>query len=275
VNACSNSRQMRKLIDRHFSGRISPADERTLRIHLPTCPGCSRYYERHLLLAQLDPKAMSSQERIGRGLAIRSNKRPIGPIWIAVVGATAFAAFLALANVGLFERNTRAVFTARGPAADATARLAARIELFVYRIRAGRPPELATDSIARSDELAFAYRNRSEQRWLLVFGIDEHQNVYWYYPKWIDSSRTPVAVPLRRGGQKVELSEAIHHQLRGKVLRIYGVFSRTRLSVTDIERLARTAPGSKLPIPDAVQRITTLSVRSSVGDKDGLRGSRL
>ena len=60
VRSCAHQ----PLIDRHFAGRISTAAERTLREHLPACSACERYYARHLVLAELDPKAAGRQSRL-------------------------------------------------------------------------------------------------------------------------------------------------------------------------------------------------------------------
>ena len=61
---------VRDLVDAHFAGRIAPVRERRMREHLPGCASCSRYYEKHLVLASLDPRAPSAQERMAVGLGI-------------------------------------------------------------------------------------------------------------------------------------------------------------------------------------------------------------
>src|ERR1700677_1638964 len=67
MNACPE----RGCVDRHFSGTISVAEEHALRAHLLECDACRAYYARHRLLAQLDPVAMSSEQRLGRALGFR------------------------------------------------------------------------------------------------------------------------------------------------------------------------------------------------------------
>ncbi len=67
---------MHHLIARHFTRRIRPAEETELRQHLPTCKVCHAYYERHLMLARLDPSAPSAEERSGLGSAFRCRASP-------------------------------------------------------------------------------------------------------------------------------------------------------------------------------------------------------
>ena len=61
----------RCLVDRHFEGRILPAEERGLRKHLADCANCTKYYERRLLLARLEPEALKPKQRLARGLGFR------------------------------------------------------------------------------------------------------------------------------------------------------------------------------------------------------------
>jgi hypothetical protein len=69
-----NDRRLRKLLDLHFAGIISPDEERLFRPHLPTCADCRAYYRRHLVLAHHDPDALSSKERIAIGLGISGRR---------------------------------------------------------------------------------------------------------------------------------------------------------------------------------------------------------
>ena len=48
-------RRYRRLVDAHFRGRLSPPGEREMRGHLVTCGPCRAHYDRHLLLARVDP----------------------------------------------------------------------------------------------------------------------------------------------------------------------------------------------------------------------------
>jgi len=62
----------RQLIDVHFSGRLPPAGEREMRGHLVTCGVCRAYYQRHLLLAKVDPEgARPMRDRLARSARLR------------------------------------------------------------------------------------------------------------------------------------------------------------------------------------------------------------
>jgi MFS family permease len=71
--------RVRELVERHFAGTILPVEERSLRPHLPGCDPCRDYYERHLVLARLDPEALSAQERLARGLGLRARREEESP----------------------------------------------------------------------------------------------------------------------------------------------------------------------------------------------------
>jgi hypothetical protein len=149
--------------------------------------------------------------------------------------------------------------TARGTGAKD---LPAQTNLLVYRLRPQGRPELVGDEISARDELAFAYRNRAGLKRLLVFGVDEQKNIYWYHPSWTDAEQNPASVVIQAGEGIQELPEAVSHVLKGKTLRIYGVFSNRPWSVREVEALVRKHPGSPeaLPITDAKQESVLLKV---------------
>ncbi|AKQ70159.1 hypothetical protein A176_007071 [Myxococcus hansupus] len=62
------------LVDRHFSARITPPDERRMREHLQDCAHCRERYERQLLLARLDPSAPDARTRLARGLGLEARR---------------------------------------------------------------------------------------------------------------------------------------------------------------------------------------------------------
>ena len=64
----NNHRHERNLIDRHFEGAATPTTESAMRAHLDRCAGCRDYYDRCALLGQLDPRAVSAEERLAVGL---------------------------------------------------------------------------------------------------------------------------------------------------------------------------------------------------------------
>jgi hypothetical protein len=218
---------MTALVDRHFARRIRPPQERVLRQHLPGCTRCGKRYRRQLVLAQLDPRAPADEVRLAVGLGLRPVARP----WLVPAAAAALAAAVAIALVASRDRggDDAPAFAQRG--ADAT-------RLVAYRVAAGGRPEPVTRSIARGDELAFAYENAAAHRYLLVFGVDEHRHVYWFHPAWDDPLAAPAAVPIQQGARLVELPEAVAHSYDGGRLVIHGVFTDQPASVRDAERWA-------------------------------------
>ena len=63
--------EARSLMRAHFGLDISSGRERQLRLHLVECAECSAWYERHLLVASLDPKAPSAERRLAVGLGLK------------------------------------------------------------------------------------------------------------------------------------------------------------------------------------------------------------
>jgi hypothetical protein len=212
----------RRLIDRHFAGSIRPRDELRLREHLFGCESCRRYYERHQILAKLDPFALPGEERMALALGVRSSRRaPAQAAWLVAATLAACLAFLLLRPSDPAQQ-----FAARG--------IAAEPRVWVYRVPAqGKPVELGT-LMAPTDELAFAYDNPEQSGRLLIFGIDEHRHVYWYHPAWVDPQSAPAAVPI--GAGRRELPEAVAHELDGSELTLYAVFTNDAVTVRDVER---------------------------------------
>lgn len=250
---------MRGRIESHFARRLKPEAERAMRQHLPGCVSCKRYYERHLLLQRLDPKAGDSQARLGQALGLVPAPVPM----TARVGAV--AALAAVLVVGVFAARTHVLASPLGEQASGfTARgggvVTAPQPLRVYRIRQGETPEPVVGEVRASDELAFAYQNTGAKKWLLIYGVDEHGHVYWFHPSWSDPEDNPSAVPARPGEGLHELPEAISHSLDGQRLTLHGVLTDERLTVKEAESLMQgRAPSEPLPVPGAVT--SSLSVK--------------
>jgi hypothetical protein len=241
---------VRASVDAHFSGAITPATERAMRAHLSGCEGCRRYYERRLLLASLDSRAIGPEQRIAVGLGLRTRRRT-APLWSAAFAACALAAVLVV--VPLAGRPSE--FAARG------APRSARPDFFAYRIHpAGQLVEGST--MSPTDDLAFAYTNPSGFQRLLVYGVDEHRHIYWYYPAWSNPADDPHAVTLSTGPEVRELPDAIRQDLDGAQLTIVAVFLDDDTSVRRVERLVADLPaaGDALPIAGSYERRLTLQV---------------
>ncbi len=237
---------MRGHVDNHFARRLKPREEHSLREHLPGCGACKSIYERHLLLRRLDPKSSrGDQDRLGQGLGLVRPPLPVAP-------AAAALSVLAVLVLGVMATrpdpfaNTEG-FTARGGAATASSEA-----LRVYRVRPGLAAEAVGEAIRPGDELAFAYQNPRARKWLLIYGVDEHNHVYWFHPSWSDPDTNPLAVQAFEGMALHELPEAISHTFDGKRLVLHGVLSDERLSVKQAEALMQgRAPSDPLPLPGA------------------------
>lgn len=250
--------EMHSVIDDHFAGKITPAAERILREHLPTCAGCREHYRRHQLLSDLDPEGLDPQKRLARGLGL---DRQTGRRRLAWLAAPALAAAAAIALLVILQPTSHwqqgELVSRGGPAESSPARLE------IYRVRPGESPVRVQDEISVGDELAFAYENRAGKKRLLVFGVDEGGNVYWYHPAWRDPAQNPVAVAIEGGAGIRELPEAIAHSIRGKSLRIYAVFTDDPLAVESIEALIKRAgkPAEVLPLENVIQESILVKVR--------------
>jgi hypothetical protein len=257
-------------IDAHFARTISPNEEAKLRSHLPECSPCRGYYDRHLLLEELDPEGGDAKSRIAVGLGLRLGRTPI-PFGLAAVAAVALAAMVPLLGPALGSRwagrdtATRHEAAAESEyAARGSAGVTAAPHLLIYRLAPNRPSELVNGVISANDELAFAYTNAGNFERLLVFGVDEHRHVYWYHPAWSSEGQNPVAVPIAPGPQVHELGEAVSQPLDGRHLRITAIFTRDTLAVKEVERMLRDANTGDIDFtrarPVATQVEVTLEV---------------
>jgi hypothetical protein len=246
----------RSLIESHFAKRISPADERRMRSHLALCEACGRVYNAHLLFESITAGSTAAgsalaRERLAAGLGFRAgSQRAIGT-WVGAL-ACAAAALIAL-RVGSAKHD--AEFAVRGSAE----RQAPRVLVYALSpTRELRP----NDQIEASDKLAFAYSNPSGFRNLLVFGVDEHRHVYWYYPAWRNLGEHPRALAIESETAGRELPEAIRHDLDGQTLALHAVFLDEDMPVERIETLVAGAssPGEALPLPGARQQLIPLTV---------------
>jgi hypothetical protein len=244
--------------DRHFSGRLTPPEEHAARLHLPSCPECRQRYERNLLLARLRPGSLETYERLGRGLGLVSRWRPAslrGAAWVI----PALAALVLVVERDALRESLRqseapaniaaeATFTARGTTPGSS--------FSVHRLRkpapaaapgpSGAPESLEAlgRSVRAEDELVFSYVNVTPDRWLLIFGVDELSNVYWYHPAWSDARENPSALRADATGKPQTLPEAIAHPFKGRRLTLYSVLAPSPLTVRQVEdQLSRASTG--------------------------------
>ncbi len=231
----------RRLVDLHFEGRIQPDEERALREHLPGCEACRAYYERHMLLARLDPAGRPMEQRLARGLGLSAPRPDNGrKAWLlAGSGALAAAAAAVLFSLVLRAPDPDDGFSPRGGGTEAPA-----TEVRVYALPQGSEAKPVGDAISAHDELAFAYRSRSPYTRLMIFGVDEQNNVYWFHPAYTDPAKDPEAIPIQADGKLHELKEAVGHDYKGKSLRIVALLASQPLRVKHVEAaLQQGEPG--------------------------------
>jgi hypothetical protein len=242
---------LRAHIDRHFEGTLSPKDEHALFEHLPSCEGCREYYDRHLLLARLDPEALSGEARLARGLGIGLG-RPRSVRWLAFAPLVAAAAAILLFVHG---RTAAPDFKARGNVVEAPPS-----RVFVYDVPPDASPSLAVDSVGARDELAFAYENGANKSRLMVFGVDEHNHVYWFYPAYQRPDEDPVAIPIEADSRRHELPDAVRHHFDGSHLTIHALFLDAPVAVRQVEALLESHPTGPLPLPGVLESSTSLTI---------------
>ena len=281
-------RRARDAIADHFAGAGVPAAEQEMRAHLPTCSDCHAFYERHLLLASLDPEGVPLERRLARGLGIRPARVPRRAFfgWLSLSGAAVAALLLMLNTRGtpIESGSTARIVTPATPApaepsgagvasrgAPANVAAARAPEVQVYRIFTGRrgsnTSEKAEGFVYAGDELAFAYRNPAGKGRLLVFAVDEHGHVYWYHPGWSDAGQNPTAVPISAEPGLHELPAAVLHKFDGERIMIHALFTDRELSVRQIEAAVASAerahsPSASVPlaIPGAIDIVQPLRV---------------
>ncbi len=255
-------------IDDHFAGHLSAGDERRMRLHLPGCAACRRHYDRHLLLASLDPEAPAVHERLATGLgmgvprwrsvAARLHEGGKGwPGWRPWSAAGIVAAAAAIALVGTRVAQERAMpFQARGAATPGA-------HAFVYEAKKGQASKRVNESIAPSAELAFGYENAANKPYFMAFGVDEHRHVYWYHPGWTDPASDPASISISGGPERRLLPEAIGHDLDGTVLEVHAWFLDRPMNTKAVEVEVRAAaPGvTRLAPAGAIEEVVRLEVR--------------
>jgi hypothetical protein len=228
----------RSLIDRHFAGRASPEGETRMRAHVGGCAPCQHYYERRLLLSELDPAAPPARERLAAGLGIGRRRRAPAAQWTAglTLGAAAAAALVLVLRPPRPDQD--AGFAGRGTAPPAAAPGAAppgeAPALEIYCSSCGKPAPRLGGSLGARASLAFAYSNPTGRKRLMVLAVDESKHVYWFYP---DLKESQVSVAIERTAVPTELPWEIDQSFAGRALRILGLFSDEPLAVNKVEAL--------------------------------------
>ena len=225
-------------VDLHFERRLSPDGEAEMRRHMPGCSACRERYERQLLLERLDPHGAGAKARIASGLGFGGQPAKVLRFAAPAAGAVAVAAAIVL-FVGRPSPYDDASFAARG--ADAGKEQGTSV--YVYAARDGGA-SLAGATLRPNDDLVFEYENAAGKQWLMIFGVDEHRHVYWYYPAWMDPSEDPRSIAVHRTTTRQALPDAVRQEVDGADLDVRAVFSDAPLSVKTVERDIAAAPAT-------------------------------
>jgi hypothetical protein len=220
-------------IARHFAGDLDAGDERHMRRHLARCDACRALYDLQLLAEGDDPDAR--RERLARALFAApaapprpSRRRALA--WSAA-GAAAGALLLILVVPRLLDQPG---LRPKGGAGRDAGRF---VSVAVYRRGDDGRLTRARGVVENRRPLAFAYTNRSRDHLdrLLLFGVDDANEVYWFYPAWTDPEQNPAAIPVR-AGDGIELPDEVTHDYTGTRLRLFALFTRRRdLRVREVE----------------------------------------
>jgi len=256
-------------VDAHFAGTIAPDDERAMRAHLSVCEGCRARYRRRLLLAKLDPHALSADVRIAQGLGLRKAPPLLRSMAPPVAALLAVAAAVVLFLPGPQGGDG---FSARG-GEDGGAR-ALHPEpspLHVYQVppkaEGGGGPVPVFDTVRRNAELAFAYENRDQKQYVMIFAVSDLGRVYWFYPEWTNPTDNPRAIAVTADPGLHELPDAVVHRFEGSTLDLHALFLDAPTSVREIEQAAAAAPpasaegrGGALSVPGGIDHVARFRV---------------
>jgi hypothetical protein len=262
----------RSRVDRYFAGDLGPADTKAMFEGLWRCESCRTRYERHLVLEQaLAGKKAPGAERLWQSIAAtaehttqrttkgvdRGKRRNFLGVSLAV------ACVLLVPSVLKQIRTSTPVPRGGGGVRPAPA-------LHLYRTHEGRTEPIIGE-LASDDGVLVAYSNPDPAlAYLMVFGVDQHGGVHWYYPAYERQGEDPVAVQIRTNAFGVELGEEIRHPLPQGDLRIFALFLETPHHVLETEAsiaAALAAHGGsslkleKLPLSDGVQTSVLLKVQ--------------
>jgi hypothetical protein len=252
---------MRKHVDAHFAGTIAPADERAMRGHLDGCGECRARYRRQLVLAKLDPQALSADVRIAQGLGLRNEHARARFAWPAAGALVAIAATILLFLRAPSLPPSGDGFTARGGDTGASPQSIAASPLRVYRVpskeEAGGGPLPVFEAIDRHAELAFAYENQDRKKYLMIFAVNESGRVYWFYPGWTNPADNPKAIAITVDAGLHELPDAVVHRFEGSRLDIHALFLDEPMTVREVEQ---AIGGGTLSVRGAIDHVERFGV---------------
>lgn len=230
------------LLDRHFSSRITPTEERALRMHMEASPEARGLYAQRVAAAKLDPLAPTAEARLAQGLGL-SLEQAEAPRSILRFAAPVAAALAAAAAIPFALHTTPASdgFASRGTAASD----AGECRVHAYKIAKHGAPEPLGNTMQASDELSFSYENDCGRTYLMIYATDA-QATYWFHPSWTNSAETPSAIAMSSAPGVHELKVATAHAWKGQHMTLHMLFTDTAHTAQEID-LGRLAAKASYP----------------------------
>jgi hypothetical protein len=233
-------------IDRYFAGSLRPAAVTEMFQRIWRCSACRVRYERHLLFERALPDGDArGQDRLWESIlgsaggevrpaqaarpAPDARRRAFWPSMLVGAGALAGALLLVVSGTRM---NTVTEPVARGVSAEETS----APSVHFFRSVGEHQTEPVAQTIHADDGILIAYSNPgAELSYLMVFAVDVHGSVHWYYPAYEERGQNPAAPAIRTRALGVELGEEIRHALPVGPLRIFALFLRRPLRVEEVE----------------------------------------
>lgn len=209
---------------------------------------------------------------------VAAQAKPRPRIWLASrrLWLPTGLAVAALALFGIFSPSLRRlVGLEAGTTSDDSSAFRARsagtpgeaerwVGLRIYRKSEPGTPEVLRERMRAKDGLLFAYTNVGPRpfAFLMIFAVSMAGDVYWFYPEFRQAEGDPSSIRIQESESDVELPDLVHQTLTAGRLSFYGLFTRTPLRVSEVERAVQKqrAPGQRLPILGSAQRIVTTEV---------------
>jgi len=129
-------------------------------------------------------------------------------------------------------------------------------------IRTGQPEPL-TETVPTDASLLFYYTNLGNNPFdfLVIFAVDAHQNVRWFYPAYEQPGVNPASISIKRGLANVPLPDLIHLDWAPGPIVIHALFSHLPLHVLEVEARieqlgSQQAMREPLKLSDTLDQVT-------------------
>jgi hypothetical protein len=232
----------------HLANSLPGQQAELLEQHLTTCERCSKAQaEFASMTKRLSPDSGEFDDpelvddvmtlvRLGRAEPERlSPAKPLRRAWLlAGLAACLSAVLLLIIWPQVTQDDSKSIRTRGGLSADADRWVSLKV------LRAtddGYRP--VSKKISRGDALAFAYDNRQDHDYLMVLGVCEKGQVYWYYPAYQQAGQNPQSIRIEKSRRPVQLPDQVRHELKPGRFRIFALFSKQALDVELVESIIK------------------------------------